>query len=114
MNVSMSIDCAVSGFTIDWASDIATYGGGYMTISKNSTTVVNVTTTTSGSFSAANGDSLVVTMNGVTFSNYQVDALIYVDSTLQSSNAATNSVTITYSFTVSGDHYISGVAYDNF
>lgn len=111
--LSMSLDCPSTAYTISWSSSIATYGGGYFSINKNSTNVV-YTGSSSGSFSANNGDTIDVYLNGVGFSTFQVDAWIYVDSTLQQSGSGPGSVTISHSFTVSGNHSIEGVASDGF
>lgn len=111
--LEFSFDCP-AGYTISWSSSIATYGGGYLSINKNSSNVVYTGGSTSGTFTANNGDTIDVYMNGVGFSSFQVDAWIYVDATLQQSGSGPGSVTISHSFTVSGNHTIEGIASDGF
>lgn len=113
-SLSISLNCAPTGYTISWASDIAVNQGGYLSIDKNSVNQVYVTNTTTGSFTANSGDSISITVSGTTYSNFAVYGFIYVDSTLEQSASSTFSVTVSHSFTVSGDHYISGVVYDQF
>lgn len=113
-SLSLSLNCPPTAYTISWSSDIAVGQGGYLNIDKNSVNQVYVTNTTTGSFTANSGDTISISVSGTTYSNFAVYGLIYVDSTLEASGSATFSVTVTHSFTVSGDHYISGVVYDEF
>lgn len=110
--LSMSLNCPPSGYTISWASDINNAFGGYVSIFKNSSNVVYVGSTTSGSFTANAGDSIQVYVHGDTYTGLTVFSFIYVDTLQEASNSGSPSVTSSYSFTVSGAHYISGVTYD--
>lgn len=108
----MSLSCPPSGYTISWSADINTGYGGYVSIYKNSTNVVYVTSSTTGSFTANNGDSIEVYVSGSTFSGLSVYALIYKDSNQVATDNQTGYVYIYYGFTVQGNHYIDGVTYD--
>lgn len=111
-NLTMSLSCPASGYTISWASDINTGYGGYVSIYKNSSNVVYVTGSTAGSFTANIGDSIEVYVSGSTYSGLNVWALIYKDSVQVATDNQTANVFIYYGFTVQGDHYIDGVTYD--
>lgn len=111
--LTMSLSCPPSGYTISWASDINTVYSSYFSINKNSTNVVYVGGTTTGSFTANAGDTITIYLGGNTYTGVGVYAFIYVDTLQQASNSGSGSVYSSYSFTVSGDHYISGVIYDS-
>lgn len=113
-SLSISLNCPPTSYTISWASDIAVGQGGYLSIDKNSVNQVYATTSTTGSFTANSGDTISITVSGTTYSNFAVYGLIYVDSYLEQSGSATQSVIVSHSFNVTGNHYISGVVYDQF
>jgi hypothetical protein len=111
--LSMSLNCPPSGYTISWACSVFGANNAYFTIYKNSNPIVYTAGNNSGSFTANINDYIQVYSSSTTYTGLTAFANIYVDSTLQSDTSGSPTATASYGFYVSGDHYISGNAFDS-
>jgi hypothetical protein len=110
--LSMSLNCPPTGYTITWAAYAFGAVDAYVSINKNYGNVVYVSGDTNGSFSANSGDFIEIYSSSTTFTGLTAFSNIYVDSTLVDNDSGSPTSTSSYSFTVSGDHYISANAFD--
>jgi hypothetical protein len=111
MNIQMSISCPTT-YSITWNNVNSAVYGGYFNITVNGTVqVYDTSTSNSGSVTVSIGDTVNIYGYGATQTGVYAYANITIDGTNYFANSL-NSVLLTQSFTVSGNHTVNCNIYD--